>query len=120
MLLFSVENVISPLYLILLEIFWFFCFVDIQIFICDFHREQAWERWLAKSTNGLTENKQIIFAKLRAIARSRTEQEYSEKVSELKDSRVWQSSTSFQNYISKTWLPQQKVPLKQLGMFGFD
>ncbi|KAJ7376782.1 hypothetical protein OS493_032516 [Desmophyllum pertusum] len=57
-----------------------------QIYICDFHHEQAWERWLAKSSNGLTDHKQRILAKLRAIARAQTEQEYLEKLGELKNS----------------------------------
>lgn len=86
-----------------------FCFVDSQIYICDFHREQAWERWLAKSSNGLTDHKQRILAKLRAIARARTEQEYLEKLGELKKSEEWETNVSLRNYITKTWLPQHKV-----------
>ena len=54
-------------------------------------------------------SKPKVLAKLRAIARARTEQEYTEKLSELKDSEEWKSSTKFQNYITKTWLPQHKV-----------
>lgn len=46
---------------------------DSQIYICDFHRGQAWERFLTKSSNGLTDRKQSVLAKLRAVARARTE-----------------------------------------------
>ena len=53
--------------------------------------------------------KQNVLAKLRAIARARTEQEYVEKLSSLKESDEWKSSSNFRNYISKTWLPQYKV-----------
>ena len=53
--------------------------------------------------------KQNVLAKLRAIARARTEQEYMEKVSSLKESDEWKSSSNFRNYIAKTWLPQHKV-----------
>ena len=58
-----------------------------QMYICDIHREQAQERWLAKYCNGLTDRKQSILAKLRAVARARTEQEYLEKLNDLKKQR---------------------------------
>ena len=69
--------------------------------------------------------KQNVLAKLRAIARARTEQEYVEKVSILKESDEWKSSSNVRNYISKTWLPQHKVtrirtqicPLRALNVF---
>ena len=51
--------------------------------------------------------KQNVLARLRAIARARTEQEYMEKVSSLKESDEWKSSSNFRNYITRTWLPQQ-------------
>ena len=86
-----------------------FCFLDCQVYICDFHREQAWERWLAKSSNGLTDRKQSVLAKLRAIARARTEQEYLDKLDHLKKSEEWRSNSNLRNYITKTWLPQHKV-----------
>ena len=53
--------------------------------------------------------KQNVLTKRRAIARARTEQEYMEKVSSLKESDEWKASSNFRNYIAKTWLPQHKV-----------
>jgi len=91
-----------------------FCFVDSQIYICDFHREQAWERWLAKSSNGLTDRKQSVLAKLRAVARARTEKEYLEKLDNLKDSEEWKTNSNLRNYMTKTWLPQHKVHLQNI------
>ena len=85
------------------------CFLACQIYICDFHREQAWERWLAKSSNGLTDRKQSVLAKLRAVARARTEKEYLEKLDHLKKSEEWKTNSNLRNYITKTWLPQHKV-----------
>ena len=42
----------------------FSCFVKVQIFICDFHLDKWWawwQRWLAKSTNGVTlHNAQVL------------------------------------------------------------
>ncbi|XP_015778406.1 PREDICTED: uncharacterized protein LOC107356297 [Acropora digitifera] len=82
---------------------------DVQIFICDFHHEKAWERWLAGASNGLAVDKHNVLAKLRSVARARTEREYMDKLGELKDSKEWKSSSNLQNYITKTWLPQYKV-----------
>ena len=86
-----------------------FDFVESQTYICDFHREQAWKKWLAKSSNGLMDQKQKILAKLRAIARARTEKEYLVRVRDLQSSEEWRTNNSLSNYITKTWLPQHKV-----------
>ena len=83
--------------------------IESAIYICDFHREQAWERWLSKSSNGLLNEKQKVLAKLRAIAKARTEEEYRHRLSDLQDSEEWRTNTNLSNYITKTWLPQHKV-----------
>ena len=96
------------------------CFADVQIFICNFHREQAWERWLARASNGLTVDKHNVPAKLRSVARARTEKEYMDKLGELKDSKEWKSSSNLQKYITKTWLPQYKVSEINLKLIAID
>ena len=48
---------------------------DYNVFICDFHREQAWERWLNAIKNGACMIKNEMLCKFRRIARSRTEKE---------------------------------------------
>ncbi|XP_031551338.1 uncharacterized protein LOC116288650 [Actinia tenebrosa] len=83
-------------------------FNNCQVYICDFHREQAWERWLSKGTNGLTEKKDLLLAKLRAIARSRTEQECNVAVDNLKSTPEWKTSKNLKNWIENTWLRQKK------------
>ena len=55
---------------------------------------------------------QSILAKLRAIARARTEPEDVEKLGDLEDSGEWKSNSSLRSYITKTWLPQDKVHLQ--------
>lgn len=59
-----------------------------------------------KSSNGLTDRKQSVLAKLRAVARARTEKEYLEKLDNLKDSEEWKTNSNLRNYMTKTWLPQ--------------
>lgn len=80
-----------------------------MVYICDFHREQAWERWLARSSNGLLDCKKIVLARLRAIARARSEEEYESATEKLKSSAQWITSSALRNWIEKTWLPKYKV-----------
>ena len=86
-----------------------FCFVDSQIYICDFHLEQASDRWLAKSRD----RKQSVLVKLRAVARARTENEYLERLDYLKESEEWKANSNLRNYMTKTWLPQYKAHLSK-------
>ena len=86
-----------------------FLSIDCQTYICDFHREQAWERWLAKTSNGLVSSKQAILAKLRSIAKARTEVKFNEKVEDLKSTEEWKANQNLRNWIGNTWLPQYKV-----------
>ena len=48
-------------------------FPDINIYLCDFHREQSWVRWMRKGENGFTsEEEKNAKAVLRRIASSMT------------------------------------------------
>ena len=47
--------------------------LDCNVFICDFHREQAWERWLNAIRSGVRMIKIEMLSKFRRISRSRTE-----------------------------------------------
>ena len=43
-------------------------FSSITVYVCDFHREQAWTRWTRDYKNGLSKHKQELLANLRACA----------------------------------------------------
>ena len=47
---------------------------DCRVLFCNFHREQAWERWTSKKDNGVSHNKETLLRLMRQIARSRTEE----------------------------------------------
>ena len=73
------------------------CFPDTVIYLCDFHREQTWERWVKDGKHGLTsaEADQLL-AELRACAWALPGKEgedigicYEESVWHLKHSKVW-------------------------------
>ena len=86
----------------------------LSYWLCDFHREQAWGRWLAAIANSMRADKEQAVTLLRGIAVSETMEEYHSNLENLKRSKIWRrkSSEQFRNWIEKTWLPLDKVRLK--------
>lgn len=79
--------------------------------LCDFHREQAWERWLGTTSNGVRADREGILSYLRSIADSETDEAYEKAVHSLRKSPIYnqQQSQRFRNWIENTWLPSHKV-----------
>lgn len=92
-----------------LHLLFFHCSIECHINICDFHREQAWERWLSKGSNGLSDKKEQILAKLRAIAQARTHLQCEKAIENVKSSAEWKEHQHFRNWIGNTWLKHVKV-----------
>lgn len=80
-----------------------------MVFLCDFHREQAWGRWTAKSVNGVSSNKEEVLAKLRLVANSETEEIYQERVRTLKEFSVWKENNHLRGWFENHWLKDHKV-----------
>ncbi|XP_066929672.1 uncharacterized protein [Clytia hemisphaerica] len=80
-------------------------FPDCWILICDFHREQAWTRWLRKGDNGMKLLQDEVLAMLRKIANASTVKSFEDSVKELKNSNIWKEHQHFRNWIGVTWLP---------------
>ncbi|XP_065670722.1 uncharacterized protein LOC105849232 isoform X2 [Hydra vulgaris] len=83
-------------------------FVGCRVHICDFHREQAWERWLSKIANGCCLVKNIVKEKLRAIAYAKTDEICKKEVQELEESQEFQNNPKLSEYLKHTWLCIQK------------
>ncbi|XP_065684385.1 uncharacterized protein LOC136096743 [Hydra vulgaris] len=79
-----------------------------KVFICDFHREQAWERWLSKTINGCCLVKDQVKKMLRDIAHAKTEDICQKAVQGLQESQVWKIHQKLAEYLTNTWLPIQK------------
>ena len=86
-----------------------FVSTDTTTYICDFHREQCWERWLRKTENGLTDSRTEVLTLLRNVAKSATPESYQEHLSSLKESDLWLSNPRLQNWFEKTRLVEAKV-----------
>ncbi|KAK3083109.1 hypothetical protein FSP39_014287 [Pinctada imbricata] len=80
------------------------CFPDCHSFICDFHREQAWGRWLKASKHGLNKNKDDILPLLRRIARASSQTDFDQAISNLMENRFWEQQKDFRDWFTNTWL----------------
>ena len=58
--------------------------IETQVLLCDFHREQAWERWTSKKDNGASDTREDLLAKLRQIAKATTQHKYNKALDMLK------------------------------------
>lgn len=75
--------------------------------ICDFHREQAWERWTKRKDHGV--DPESILPQLRKIAQAFTAKDYAEAVLSLKKSDDWKNNPDLVRWFSGTWLKCCKV-----------
>lgn len=89
--------------------YWNLWIAGCAVFLCDFHREQAWERWTAKATNGVLPIKDEVLAKCRLIANSDTEKIYQERVHSLKGSNFWKENPNLQVWFENHWLKEHRV-----------
>ncbi|KAG8177458.1 hypothetical protein JTE90_008642 [Oedothorax gibbosus] len=81
-------------------------FPGILVFICSFHREQAWNRWYSKYQN-VTVPKAEALARLREVANAGTEGELQDALTKLK-SWEYYNFTPLKDYFEKAWFPEIK------------
>ena len=86
-------------------------FPNTTIYLCDFHREQAWDRWIKDRKHGLTQLEgEELLALLRACAWAQPSSGgsltsgYEIAVDDLKKSSVWSSHVEVQQWLTQTWL----------------
>lgn len=80
-------------------------FQDVAVYICHFHREQAWQRWVKACKNGLTMAEQKMFLEfMQAIAHATSENGYRKGVENLRKSNLYVENPKVQDYSEKVWL----------------
>ena len=80
------------------------------VYICDFHREQAWVRWINNSKNGINKDKKDnLLNSLRNLARTSTEGDFNLALRDLQDSELWRTNTRLQKWMNTTWLPKRQA-----------
>lgn len=85
-----------------------------QLYLCDFHREQAWERWVKESSHGLTEDEASNLLELlrncanappnRAVPEQPVDCYFKNEMKRLKESQVWLQNERVRTWVSSTWL----------------
>ena len=81
------------------------CLPGVVAYICDFHRQQAIQRWVKAAKNGLDLNKQEFLQKsMTRIGRAATEAQYEDELSKLRQSTVYKIKENVRGYVEKTWL----------------
>ncbi|XP_071820563.1 uncharacterized protein [Apostichopus japonicus] len=79
-------------------------FPDCKVILCDFHREQAWIRWLRASKHGLLGASDDILLLLQRIAQATTQESYDAALAKLHVSSYWRDNKTFREWIHNTWL----------------
>ena len=93
-------------------------FPSCKVLLCDFHREQSWDRWLKTTSNGMRLVRQSVLLSLRKIANAECEEDYERYVKELKSSDIWKSKQNFREWFENTWLTvhEKWVKAYRLGL----
>ena len=84
--------------------------------MCDFHQLQKWNRWVTKHKE-LTEEKDELLKKMKAIAVSGTIDDYNISVQTLMSSKTWAASPEFRRWFLNTWLNNSKVCVFSMNKF---
>ena len=92
-------------------------FPNCKVFLCDFHREQAWERWVKERKHGLSnEDSSLLLGLLRKCAMAppdftsdEVDHKYHEAVKALKETEIWKSNKQVREWLQPTWLSIPQV-----------
>ena len=94
-------------------------FPHTQIYLCEFHREQAWERWVKERKHGLLDTQaETLLDLLRNCANAPPNYDLHDKppdhhfqhaVSQLKSADVWLKNEDVQQWLQNKWLSCPKV-----------
>ena len=94
-------------------------FPSTTIYLCDFHREQSWERWVKDHHHGiehidqdtvLTLHRNCATAPPAGIYDSLSrDHNYQKAVENLKSSKLWKENEKLREWLNGTWIPISKV-----------
>ena len=73
-------------------------FLESCVYLCGFHRLQAWLRWLVNTKNGVSGYKDQLLGLLHNIADTTTEEKYTSSLLKLQKSHLWSKHSKLRNY----------------------
>ena len=82
-------------------------FPESCVYLCSFHRLQAWLRWLVNSKNRVSSYKEQLITLLQNIADATTEERYTSAVLRLQKSHIWSKHVQLCNYYTQQWAPKK-------------
>ena len=82
-------------------------FPDSIVYLCAFHRLQAWLQWIVNTKNGVSNYQTYCMGLLRAVGDAKTEDAYTKALMELQKSYVWSRFPNFRNYYTQQWAPKK-------------
>lgn len=86
-------------------------FPEASVFLCDFHRVQAWWRWLRTKENRCSDQKNSLLNYMRAVADSYSEEEFDENLKKLRSLEIWKREKKLRDYFNDKWLPHRQACL---------
>ena len=84
-------------------------FSESCVYLCGFHRLQAWLRWLMNTKNGVSGYKDQLLSLLRNMANTTTKEKYMSSLLKLQKSHLWSKHSKFRNYYMQQWAPKKLV-----------
>ena len=81
-------------------------FTDLHVLLCDFHRLQAWNRFLVKTESGISKDDAVKLKTdyLPPLADSRTQAEFEANKQKLLQCDIWKGNVKLQQYFNQNWL----------------
>ena len=76
-------------------------FPESCVYLCGFHRLQAWLRWLVNTKNGVSGYKDQLLGLLCNIADATTEEKYISSLLKLQKSHLWSKHSKLRNYYTQ-------------------
>ena len=92
-------------------------FPTCKVYLCDFHREQAWERWVKDKKHGLSsDDGDALLSLLRDVAQAPSPTDnkplnhhYRQHVETLMGSKIWEGNSSVREWLQGKWLSSPQV-----------
>ncbi|KAH8040158.1 hypothetical protein HPB51_009536 [Rhipicephalus microplus] len=82
-------------------------FPESQISICDFHRLQAWQRWLRRKENNISDPDEALRL-MKHVASASNQHDFDKAVEVLVDSEYWKNER-FRSYFEEVWLSVKEL-----------
>ena len=92
-----------------------------MVYLCDFHREQAWETWTSRTEAGLsTKDRSDLLEILRKLAASKEKSLYMACMAELQGSEIYTKNSTVKGYLDGHWLNCKERWIKALRDPRYD